>query len=145
MMCRSCKNKQKLISKSQEPNPRSLANPRPKNQTNKQKEPEPRTKLISKKNQEPEPRTKNQSKDLLKFVVRKDCYNSLVTVQKNEKKNLNCGDPLWMYEYEEDDNIEYHSERLVPNDIELYPELLRHHLHNMNISGYLTYGSKHTK
>ena len=97
-------------------------------------------KLISKKNQEI-----SQSKELLKFVVRKDCYNSLITVQKNEKKLLNCGDPLWMYEYEEDDHIEYYSERLVPNDIELYPELLRQHLHNMNISGYLTYGSKHTK
>jgi Na+-translocating ferredoxin:NAD+ oxidoreductase RnfG subunit len=144
-MCRSCKNKQKLISKSQEPNPRSLANPRPKNQTNKQKEPEPRTKLISKKNQEPEPRTKNQSKDLLKFVVRKESYNSLFTEQTNEEKKFNCGDPLRMYEYEEDDKIEHYSELLEPNGIETSPELLRQHLRNMNISDYLSYGSEHTK
>ena len=127
MMCRSCENKQKLISK--------------KNQS---KDPW-KAKILCKKNQEPEPRTKNQSKDLLKFVVRKESYNSLFTEQTNEEKKFNCGDPLRMYEYEEDDKIEHYSKLLEPNGIETSPELLRQHLRNMNISDYLSYGSEHTK
>lgn len=76
----------------------------------------------------------SQSRDLLRFNVRKECYN----MPYEPVTETVFDNPFLTYECEEDHSSD-------SNDLDIYAELIKEHLHNMNVSDYSTYGSKHTK
>lgn len=75
----------------------------------------------------------SQSRDLLKFKIRKECCN-----MPYEPVTEIFDNPFLIYECEGDHSSDSY-------DLDIYAELVKEHLHNMNISDYSTYGSKHTK